>query len=187
LKDLDVLRHLRRKIGRPFHYVLDDEIVVELHLTSTEYVYGGLIRHHTPQEKEEILVLISGLNFLRKLDLRRCMIMSTPIQMGNLINLTHLDLGSNYLGVVPPWIERINNLKYLNLAVNKLRLLPSFLGKFDGIQTLLVHKNEVSVFPLDFSSMKNLNYLNLYQNRIKDIPSFMDNVKINKVISSLLY
>jgi Leucine-rich repeat (LRR) protein len=154
MHDLDVIRELRRCVGRDFSHEMEGESVVCLSLASDDFIFGGLIRHHSAQEKYEILLLISRLKQLRKLDLRRCMLGRMPDEMGELVLLKHLDLGSNILGEVPDWIEGIHDLEYLNLGVNRLTALPPFLGKFDNIRTLLLHKNSLSEFPDVFAGKK---------------------------------
>src|SRR6266446_7088143 len=149
--DLDILSQLERKVGRNIRYEVEGEAVVGMSLTSDDFVFQGLIRHHTVSEKAEILSLIARLTSLRRLDLRRCMVFATPDEMSNLVALTHLDLGSNFLEAVPAWIEKIKDLHYLNLAVNRLQQLPGFLAKFVNLRTFLVHKNNLCAFPEDFS------------------------------------
>ena len=173
MHDLDILSQLKRKVGRSIRHEVEGESVVGLSLTSDDFVFQGLIRHHTVSEKAEILSLIARLTSLRKLDLRRCMVFATPDEMSNLVDLTHLDLGSNFLGEVPAWIEKIKDLRYLNLAVNRLHQLPGFLAKFVNLRTFLVHKNNLRAFPEEFSGFRNLDYLNLYLNQIADIPAFV--------------
>src|SRR5262245_58032619 len=143
MNDLDILCQLRRKVGRNMRCECEGESVVGISLNSDADVFQGLIRHHTVSEKAEILSLIARLSSLRSLDLRRCMVLVTPDEMSNLVNLTHLDLGSNFLGEVPAWVGKIKDLRYLNLGVNRLRELPVSLAKFANLQTLMVHKNEL--------------------------------------------
>src|SRR3954463_3582256 len=120
MSDLDVIRELHRRVGRDFSYEMEGESVVGLSLASDAFIFGGLIRHHSAQEKNDILLLVSRLKQLRKLNLRRCMLGTMPEAMSELVQLKHLDLGSNCLGEVPGWIGWIHDLEYLNLGVNQL-------------------------------------------------------------------
>jgi hypothetical protein len=78
MKDLDILCKLEQMVGRNIRHEVEGESVVGISLTSDDFVFQGLIRHHTVSEKAEILSLIARLESLRKLDLRRCMVLTTP-------------------------------------------------------------------------------------------------------------
>ncbi|MDB5757823.1 MAG: hypothetical protein JWM30_1112, partial [Burkholderia sp.] len=56
MHDFDVIEVLRRKVGSEFPYEKEGESVVGLALTSKGYIFSGLIRHHSRQEKHEILM-----------------------------------------------------------------------------------------------------------------------------------
>ena len=74
MSDLDVIRELGRRVGRDFSHEIEGESVVGLSLASDDFIFGGLIRHHSAPEKKDILLLIARLKQLKKLDLRRCML-----------------------------------------------------------------------------------------------------------------
>src|SRR4029453_17744933 len=85
MSDFDILAQIERKVGRAVRHEIEGESVVGLGLTSDEFVFPGLIRHHTISEKAEILALIARLASLRRLDLRRCMVFAMPEEMSNLV------------------------------------------------------------------------------------------------------
>ncbi|XP_055877157.1 CCR4-NOT transcription complex subunit 6-like [Biomphalaria glabrata] len=59
-----------------------------------------------------------------------------PSQIGNLVNLEHLDASHNFINVIPPEIGDLVNLRELKLASNRIRELPCELGKCFQLQTL---------------------------------------------------
>ena len=83
MNDFDAIDLLKKKVGVPFHYRFENERCVELDLASQDYIFHGLIRHHTQIEKAEILCVIAGLTYLQRLNLRKNMLLSIPDYFGN--------------------------------------------------------------------------------------------------------
>lgn len=143
----------------------DGEKCVALDFTDENNPYLGTIRHN--QNKIEILNLIDKLKNLKYLNLRKNRIVKSFHL--ELPELEHLDLGSNYLLTIPPWIQNLN-LKFLNLGVNNLTFIPEWFVE-KKFETLKLHKNLISYLPE--INTQNLIFLNLYQNNMKKIPNFI--------------
>ena len=94
---------------------------IGVHLVSPRNAYYGVARHS--KDKAEIVRLMSQLECLRYLDLRKNRITAPTI---NTQYLEYLDLASNYLGEVPQFIQYADELTYLNLGVNNLTEVPDF-------------------------------------------------------------
>jgi hypothetical protein len=75
-----MLRRLstHRLVGRNFDFEFEGESVGSLSLVSDAHIYSGLIRHHTEQEKQDILLLIFRLKQLRILKMR-CTLFNLPM------------------------------------------------------------------------------------------------------------
>lgn len=149
-------------MGRTFHYTLEGERCVELNLTSDEYLYQGLIRHHSADEKMDILKLVSRLTGLKALNLRRNRVFKLPPDFRSLRELEQLNLGSNYLGGVPAEISAFSRLKYLHLGNNDIAELPAFLGEFQNLEYLTLHKNLKLKSVQALAGLNSLKALNLY-------------------------
>ena len=69
-----------------------------------------------------------------------------PPELGDLYNLTLLDLGGNRLtGSIPPELGNLANLDWLQLAVNALTgPIPTELGGLTNLQTLYIFRNALS-------------------------------------------
>jgi Leucine-rich repeat (LRR) protein len=173
MPDLDVIKKLEQKVGRPFRFELDGERCVGLDLTSEQALFGGLIRHHSTTEKQEILELVCRLKDLRSLNLRRNLLLRLPEHFRELVRLERLTLGSNALGEIPSILEPLKKLKYLHLGNNHLAEVPEFMAGFLDLEYLALHKNVrvKSVEPL--SNLKQVRALNLHYLNLHRIPEFI--------------
>ena len=171
--DIDLLKTLESKVGRPFRHTLEGERCVALELASDDDVYHGLIRHHTDAEKDEILQLVCRLRGLRKLNLRRNRLFRLPESFRDLIQMEQLTLGSNYLGGVPEAIRGFKALKYLNLGNNDIVEVPAWLSDFRRLEYLTLHKN-LKINSIDaLAGLQSLKALNLYTLNIFKLPAFV--------------
>jgi Leucine-rich repeat (LRR) protein len=173
MEDSDVLRALRERVGRPFSSVTESGRCTELSLSDDNFIFHGLIRHHAPGAKLEILQLISRLTGLRKLNLRRNRLGVLPPEFCRLTMLEDLNLGSNYLGGVPAQIRNFKRLKSLYFGNNDLFELPSWLEELSELEHLAIHKNLKlkSVDPI--RKLTRLRTLNLYYINFLELPEFV--------------
>lgn len=71
-----------------------------------------------------------------------------PAELGNLPNLTYLDLNNNTISGVPPEITNLSTLTYLDLADNQLQNLPD-LTAFTGLSFFNLAGNNLTFEDLD--------------------------------------
>jgi len=173
MSDLEIIQILEQKVGRPFGHTMQDDRCVELSLGDDDEPYYGLIRHHTPAAKREILTLVSRLTDLRKLNLRRNLLRELPRDFDRLVKLEDLSLGSNYLGAFPDQIRGCKELKRLALSNNDLVELPAWSGELYNLEYLALHKNLKlrSIAPIQ--GLKRLRSINLYFVNILTLPKFV--------------
>lgn len=151
------------------HIQFEGNVCVGVHLVDPKHLFHGLARHLSPSDKKEILGLISKLEGLRYLDLRKNRFGKIP-DLG-LRNLEYVDLASNYMGSVPEWLRGLP-LQYLNLGVNGLTTVPDWIGSFQNLRVLKLHKN--SLLNVDaVAPLGSLAFLNLYFNRVKRLPTWL--------------
>lgn len=173
MSDSQILGKLEEMVGRSFPRALDNGRCVELSLCDDAALFHGLVRHHSPAAKWEILRLVSQLDGLRKLNLRRNRLGALPPEFGRLKGLEELTLSSNYLGCVPEPIRGFTRLKSLLLGNNDLVELPSWLGELDSLEHLALHKN-VKLKSIDpIRGLKHLRTLNLYYVNLLELPKFI--------------
>ncbi|MFN7139993.1 MAG: hypothetical protein ACK4UN_11725, partial [Limisphaerales bacterium] len=95
--DIATLEKLQSRVARPVRFELNGERCIALDLTADDYIWSGLIRHHSNDEKQEILELVCRLKELKRLNLRRNKLGLLPESFSELTELEQLNLGSNHL------------------------------------------------------------------------------------------
>ena len=68
-----------------------------------------------------------------------------PAWLGNLENLTELDISKNSLRVLPGWIENLNSLRKLSSWSNKLKTVPEWILNLENLQVLDLRWQKVSI------------------------------------------
>ena len=92
-----------------------------------------------------------------------------PSSIGNLTNLTHLNLGRNQLsGEIPLEIGNLTNLTVLNLQYNQLTgEIPSEIGNLTNLTYLWLYNNQLTgEIPEEICNLTNLTELYLYNNQL---------------------
>ena len=106
-----------------------------------------------------------------------------PSEIGDLTNLTNLDLGGNQLfGKIPPDICNLTNLTELELGGNQLMEgIPSCIGNLTNLTFLHLEYNQLSgEIPSEIGDLTNLVWLNFIHNQLSgQIPSSICNLDMN--------
>jgi len=93
-----------------------------------------------------------------------------PPELGNLANLTHLELPENYLlrDSIPPELGKLANLRSLNLYNNRLSgSIPAELGNLANLTNLQLYSTRLSgSIPAELGNLANLTNLSLHDNRL---------------------
>ncbi|XLR15711.1 hypothetical protein HN51_036691 [Arachis hypogaea] len=103
------------------------------------------------------------------------LILSLPIEIGNLKAVTFLDLSKNMIsGSIPGAISGLQNLQILNLSQNKLvGGIPDSLGSLISLTDLDLSQNNLfGLIPRSLESLHYLEFINLSHNSLEgEIPS----------------
>ncbi|MCC5945362.1 MAG: leucine-rich repeat domain-containing protein [Bernardetiaceae bacterium] len=91
-------------------------------------------------------------------------------KLGRLENLTKLNLNSNKLTSLPPEIGQLKNLTKLSLEYNQLTTLPSEIGQLKNLTEMILSKNKLTSLPPEIGQLKNLTKLNLRSSKLTSLP-----------------
>ncbi|ODS22716.1 hypothetical protein AB835_12700 [Candidatus Endobugula sertula] len=101
-----------------------------------------------------------------RLDLGGLELTALPPGIGELINLTVLNLNNNRLAILPPEIGDLTNLTVLNLNGNRLTTLPSEIGSLTHLTVLNLNNNQLTRLPAEIGNLTNLDFLDLSNNQL---------------------
>ena len=79
-----------------------------------------------------------------------------PPEIGDLTNLTHLNLGGNQLTALPPEIGNLTKLTSLRLNDNQLTALPPQVGRLTSLTTLRANRNRLTGIPHTIAELVNI-------------------------------
>ncbi len=111
--------------------------------------------------------VIGDLTELTSLNLYSDSISSLPVTIGNLKKLTHFTIEKNILTSIPDTICSLVNLTYLNMGGNELVSIPDNIGNLVNLQTLIIYENELTNIPNSIGNLLNLEVLKLSVNKIE--------------------
>jgi hypothetical protein len=107
---------------------------------------------------------------------------SIPPEIWNLTNLTYLSLGGNQLtGEIPSEIGNLTNLTYLSLSNNELTgSIPSEIGNLTNLERLYLHNNLLTgSIPPEIGNLTNLTFMYLSDNQLTgEIPESLCDLNI---------
>jgi Leucine-rich repeat (LRR) protein len=99
-----------------------------------------------------------------------------PPEIGNLVKLTRLGLDENQLTQIPPEIGNLGNLAHLFFEGNQLTQIPPEIGNLVKLEWLYLGSNKLTQIPPEFGNLLNLSYLNLCYNQLAQIPPEIENL-----------
>ena len=94
---------------------------------------------------------------------------SSPDSIGNLVNLTALDLGANVLTALPDSIGNLTSLTTLYLGYNLLSTIPDSIGNLVNLTRLTLRGNTITVLPDSLGELSNLARLSIEDNALTNI------------------
>jgi len=118
---------------------------------------------HIPEE-------IGNLHNLTSLNIRQCWVEKLPESIGNLHKLTYFWADANELQDLPKSFERLKQLQKLGLRYNQFTVVPSQIFSCNSLIDLDLSNNEITSISSDFSKLFNLKYLRLSENSLTVLP-----------------
>jgi leucine-rich repeat protein SHOC2 len=129
--------------------------------------------HHLHLSNNKLTSLpfnIGNLTNLTCLDVRGNQLTSLPASIGNLTNLTHLDLQRNQLTFLPASIDNLTNLTHLYLSSNLLVSLPNCIGELLNLTHLQANNNLLTSIPEVLTELSKLIQIQLSKNSFNSLP-----------------
>jgi internalin A len=136
---------------------------------ATELDLSGLELTSVPES-------IGQLANLTVLNLFQNQLTSVPKELGNLANLTQLFLDQNQLTAVPKELGNLANLTLLSLYQNQLTSVPKELGNLANLMGLSLHQNQLTAVPKELGNLAKLTLLSLHQNQLTSVPKELGNL-----------
>ncbi|MBE9032000.1 leucine-rich repeat domain-containing protein, partial [filamentous cyanobacterium LEGE 11480] len=100
-------------------------------------------------------------------------ISTLPESIGQLTNLTSLDLRDNQLVSLPESIGQLTNLTSLDLRDNQLVSLPESIGQLTRLKSLLLSGNPITNLPDSVSQLDKFTSLNLSFTGLQEVPKWI--------------
>ena len=114
---------------------------------------------------------------LEWLSLGRNNVKELPAGVGDLMELTTLDLSENQLVGLPTTIKKLNKFKELYLDVNKVTELPPEIFYLKELIALNVGMNQLVVLPSNIPKLSKLMWLMLDKNKLTELPAEIGDLK----------
>lgn len=100
----------------------------------------------------------------------------------NIKPLTHLDLSSNVLTVLPGQIGVFQDLTVINLQDNSLTSLPEEITTLTKLNKLFLNRNKINKLPKKIENLRDLRVLNISYNFLEELPdALVDLVMLEKL------
>ena len=95
---------------------------------------------------------------------------SLPPEIGQLTQLTGLDLANNQLSSLPPEIGQLTQLTKLYLPGNQLTSLPPEIGQLTQLRWLDLTNNQLTSLPTEIDQLNQLRWFDLTNNQLTTLP-----------------
>jgi len=105
-----------------------------------------------------------------------------PDFIGNLSQITSLNLSYNKLTILPEPLRKLTQLQSLNISDNQLTVLPVWLGDLAQLQSLDLSGNQLTVLPETLSQLTQLELLNISYNKFRKVPEILRHLILLKEI-----
>ncbi|MEM6452631.1 MAG: COR domain-containing protein [Cyanobacteria bacterium P01_D01_bin.105] len=111
-------------------------------------------------------------------------LITLPESIGNLSNLTSLNLSDKQLTTLPESIGNLSNLTSLNLHINQLTTLPESIGNLSNLTSLDLSGNQLTTLPESIGNLSNLTSLDLTSNQLQEFPESIGNLQSLKELKA---
>lgn len=121
-------------------------------------------------------VILNANKKIDVLEINRLNSLTVPAEIGNLTEITELDLFRNNISNLPEEIGQLTSLTRLHLGHNNLTDLPSSFGNLTNLQYLFLSRNPFTTIPAKVFELTSLELLNFRYNSLAEVPSEIENL-----------
>ncbi len=107
---------------------------------------------------------------LTSLNLAGTQISELPAWFSQLTNLTSLYLSETQISELPAWLSQLTNLTSLDFSVTQISKLPESLGQLTNLTSLDFSVTQISKLPESFGQLTNLTSLDFSETQISKLP-----------------
>jgi leucine-rich repeat protein SHOC2 len=132
------------------------------------YVNAG--RQNDGHDETFNLLKMSVTSFRKLIDIDLHGLITLPDTIGNLDNLTHLDVADNQLVTLPSSVSSLSNLICLNVSNNQIANLPDGVTKLSSLSRLNLSCNQLIDLSESIGNLSELLHLNISHNHLTDLP-----------------
>lgn len=107
---------------------------------------------------------------VREIYLSRLGLHRLPEELGEMAELTSVEVGNNRLKSLPDSIGKLHSLLWLSAFNNRLQLLPESIGTLRSLRMLFLRDNRIDFLPASIGLLGRLEYLQLNRNQLTSLP-----------------
>ncbi|KAF7390269.1 hypothetical protein HZH68_012126 [Vespula germanica] len=119
---------------------------------------------------KELPVELGNMSQLTVLDLSANKLKEIPSSIGNLINIESLLFNDNYIKKLPMEMSQLHNLEVLSLSGNEFVALPEWLGSLPKLKELNADNNYLKELPNRLTLAPKVSVISVCSNRLKYLP-----------------
>ncbi|XP_046830787.1 leucine-rich repeat-containing protein 28-like isoform X2 [Vespa crabro] len=119
---------------------------------------------------KELPIELGNMSQLTVLDLSANKLKEIPASIGNLINIESLLFNDNYIKKLPMEMSQLHNLEVLSLSGNEFVALPEWLGSLPKLKELNADNNYLKELPNRLTLAPKVSVISVCSNRLKYLP-----------------
>ncbi|XP_043504131.1 leucine-rich repeat and death domain-containing protein 1 isoform X1 [Polistes fuscatus] len=119
---------------------------------------------------KDLPVELGNMSQLTVLDLSANKLEEIPSSIGNLINIESLLFNNNYIKKLPMEMSQLHNLEVLSLSGNEFVALPEWLGSLPKLKELNADNNYLKELPNRLTLAPKVSVISVCSNRLKYLP-----------------
>ncbi|ELR98362.1 COR domain-containing protein [Gloeocapsa sp. PCC 73106] len=137
------------------------------------------------EQLTELPPAIGELTQITKLNLKDNKLTALPSEIGKLTKLKRLYLSHNKLTVIPPEIAQLQELKIIYAGNNKLTAIPPEIAQLQQLKGLYLGDNSITSIPSELQELNNLKNLDLRKNPLPIPNEILE--KVHQPLSIIKY